>query len=82
MALRAIIWGRIVQPQTTRTLKKLFAGTSTRQIAESENGLPVMLSVLNCAKRLFGGFEEIVGITIVEEDRSEIFDMRKHLLFG
>ncbi|KAJ5648131.1 hypothetical protein N7490_004503 [Penicillium lividum] len=49
---------------------------------KSENGRPVMSSVLNCAERLFGGFEETVGITIEEEDRSEIFNVRKYILFG
>ncbi|KAJ5555941.1 hypothetical protein N7513_003583 [Penicillium frequentans] len=45
---------------------------------KSENGRPVMSSVLNCAERLFGGFEETVGITIVEEDRSDIFNLHRH----
>jgi hypothetical protein len=49
---------------------------------KSENGRPVMSSALNCAERLFGGFEETVGITIVEEDRSEIFNVRKYISFG
>lgn len=31
-----------------------------------------MTSVLNCAERLFGGFEEKMQIKIVLEDRKEI----------
>ncbi|KAJ6021418.1 hypothetical protein N7540_006922 [Penicillium herquei] len=40
-----------------------------------ENGRPVISSVINCAERLFGGFEEKLSITIVEEDRLEIYNI-------
>lgn len=39
---------------------------------KSKNGRPVMTSVLNCAERLFSGFEEKMQIKIVLEDRKEI----------
>lgn len=39
---------------------------------KSENGRPVMTSVVLCAERLFGGFEEKMQIKIVLEDRKEI----------
>jgi hypothetical protein len=42
---------------------------------KSKNGRPVMTSVLNCAERLFGGFEEELQIKIVMEDRSEIYNV-------
>ena len=34
-----------------------------------------MISVLNYAERLFSGFKENLGIKIVSEDRSEIFNV-------
>ena len=48
---------------------------------KAKNGRPVMSTVLNCAERLFGGFEETMGIVIVKEDRREIFNVRKIFLF-
>lgn len=42
---------------------------------KSKNGRPVMTSFLNCAERLFGGFEEELQIKIVMEDRSEIYNV-------
>jgi hypothetical protein len=49
---------------------------STRGL-KAENGLPVMKSVLCCAERLFGGFEESMKINIVMEDRKEVFNVRR-----
>ncbi|KAJ5108262.1 hypothetical protein N7456_004937 [Penicillium angulare] len=40
-----------------------------------KNGRPVMSSVVNCAERLFGGFQEKISITIIEEDRQEIYNI-------
>ena len=34
-----------------------------------------MTSCLNIAERLFGGFEEIMQLTIVKEDRIEVFNV-------
>lgn len=42
---------------------------------KSKNGRPVMTSCLNIAERLFGGFEEIMQLTIVKEDRIEVFNV-------
>jgi hypothetical protein len=49
---------------------------------KSKNGRPVMKSVLNCAERLFGGFEEQFQIKIVIKDRSEIFNVSPHMIFA
>ncbi|KAJ5711789.1 hypothetical protein N7488_005945 [Penicillium malachiteum] len=49
---------------------------------KSKNGRPVMTSVLNCAERLFGGFEERMQIKIVMEDRSEVFNWIRRTLSG
>ncbi|KAJ5649257.1 uncharacterized protein N7484_002980 [Penicillium longicatenatum] len=68
MALRATNWDRIYIHKTNGR--------------KNENGRPVMSSVLNCAERLFGGFEETVSITIVEDDRSEIFNVREYISIG
>jgi hypothetical protein len=48
---------------------------------KSKNGRPVMTSVLNCAERLFGGFEEKLQIKIVLEDRKEISSVSSCLEF-
>lgn len=40
-----------------------------------------MSTVVNCAERLFGGFEEIMQIKIVKEDRSEIYNIRHYIVF-
>ncbi|CAP95306.1 Pc21g04090 [Penicillium rubens Wisconsin 54-1255] len=47
---------------------------------KSKNGRLVMTSVLNCAERLFGGFEEKLQIKIVLEDRKEISSWIKRTL--
>ncbi|KAJ5291551.1 hypothetical protein N7478_000802 [Penicillium angulare] len=52
----------------------------TAQGKKSKNGRPVMTSVVNCAERLFGGFEEKLRITIMKEDRSEIYNWIKRTL--
>ncbi|KAJ5642826.1 hypothetical protein N7490_006826, partial [Penicillium lividum] len=49
---------------------------------KSKNGRPVMTSVLNCAERLFGGFEEKLQIKIVMGDRTEIFNWIRRTLSG
>jgi hypothetical protein len=47
----------------------------------SKNGRPVMTSVLNCAERVFGGFEEIMEVKIPKEDRIEIFNGSQYKVF-
>ncbi|KAJ5318323.1 hypothetical protein N7476_004743 [Penicillium atrosanguineum] len=47
---------------------------------KAKNGRPVMTSVLNCAERLFGGFDEKLKIMIPSEDRSEVFNWIRRTL--
>ena len=49
---------------------------------KAKNGRPVMTSVLNCAERLFGGFDEKLKIKIPSEDRSEVFNVSPLMLFA
>ncbi|KAJ5320664.1 hypothetical protein N7508_000947 [Penicillium antarcticum] len=49
---------------------------------KSKNGRPVMTSVLNCAERLFGGFEEQFQMKIVMKDRSEVFNISPYMIFA
>lgn len=44
---------------------------------KAKNGRPVMKSVLCCAERLFGGFEESMQINIALEDRKEVFNVSR-----
>ncbi|KAJ6171572.1 hypothetical protein N7470_000639 [Penicillium chermesinum] len=66
-----------------KLLKEFFRWYGhTAQGKKSKNGRPVMTSFLNCAERLFGGFEEELQINIVMEDRKEIFNWIRRTLAG
>lgn len=41
----------------------------------SDNGRPTVKTVLLCAERLFGGFEEDMQLSIPQDDRSEVYNV-------
>ncbi|KAI2792030.1 hypothetical protein POX_b02063 [Penicillium oxalicum] len=57
-----------------------YSYSARGQKAKQKHGRPVMKSVLSCAERLFGGFEESMQINIVLEDRKEVFNWIKRTL--